>query len=271
MSNDTFWAECRAREEAARGQQADESACGTCRDNVANGKQVEHDGCARRTLLLEAPDMPSYEVLVEMTMEEREALPARFHVPQFDDLGVPNAWLCRVCWTEGVVTSWPCNTAMKHGATVFTPNHEAERQQVRQAKELAELVAEVARLKAELAKYVGKEPTIADEMAYLHRCLNDVYEVCDQAEKQATRWEQPLPVPEWVATIREAADGERPDNPNDNRRRIYMDGNGNGWIDVAQDADGTQDVVAITDPWRMKSAESVRAETGGLHEIGRCW
>jgi hypothetical protein len=152
MPDDTFRAECRAREEAARGEQADESACGTCRNNVANGKQVEHDGCARRTLLLEAPDMPSYEVLIGMDMSEREALPARFHVPVFDDLGKPNAWLCRVCWTEGVVTSWPCNTAMKHGAKVFTPIYDAELQQERQAKELAELTAQVARLTAENAE-----------------------------------------------------------------------------------------------------------------------
>lgn len=62
---------------------------------------------------------------------------------------------------------------------------------------------------AELAKYVGHEPTVAEEMAYLNRCLNAVHGVCDEAEKQATRWEHPLPVPEWVATVREAASGER--------------------------------------------------------------
>jgi hypothetical protein len=156
--SDNFRAECRAHEEAARGQQADESACGTCRNNVVNGKQVEHDGCARRTLLLEAPDMPSYDVLIDMDMAEREALPPRFHVPVFDDLGKPNAWLCRVCWTEGVVTAWPCNTAMRHGAQVFTPTLDAELQHERQTKQLAELTEQVDKLRAdnaELEKALG--------------------------------------------------------------------------------------------------------------------
>jgi len=73
-----------------------------------------------------------------------------------------------------------------------------------------ETAAETERLRAELAKYVGKEPTIAEEMAYLSSCLDAVRDVCDDAEKQATRWEHPLPVPEWVAKVRSAADGLEP-------------------------------------------------------------
>ncbi|MET9517489.1 hypothetical protein [Streptomyces sp. NPDC002994] len=73
-------------------------------------------------------------------------------------------------------------------------------------------VAEIERLRAELKKCVGVEPTVAEESAYLSRCLDAVREVCDAAEKQATRWEHPLPVPEWVGVVREAADGERPDS-----------------------------------------------------------
>lgn len=131
--------------------------------------------------------------------------------------------------------------------------------------------ARIAELKAELAKYVGKEPTVADEMAYLQRCLNDVREVCDQAEKQATRWEQPLPVPEWVATVREAADGQREDHPNDNRRRLYVDGKGNGWISTCVE-DGVEHVVPVQPAaWVEESVEEVAAENDGLHEIGRCW
>lgn len=72
---------------------------------------------------------------------------------------------------------------------------------------LADPEKELAEARAELAKYVGHEPTIADEMAYLSRCLDAVRDVCDDAEKQATRWEQPLPVPEWVAKVRSATDG----------------------------------------------------------------
>ncbi|MCX4450625.1 hypothetical protein [Streptomyces sp. NBC_01789] len=131
--------------------------------------------------------------------------------------------------------------------------------------------ARVAELETELAKYVGKEPTIADEMAYLHRCLNAVREVCDQAEKQATRSENPLPVPEWVAVVREAADGVRPENPDDNRRRIYIDGEGNGWISVCVE-DGVEHVVPVqAAAWVEESVEEIAADKGGLHEIGRCW
>ena len=65
----------------------------------------------------------------------------------------------------------------------------------------------IAELEATLAKYVGVEPTVAEELAYVSRCLHAVYDVCDAAEKQAIRWEQPLPVPDWVALVRNAADG----------------------------------------------------------------
>lgn len=99
---------------------ADKNACGTCRSLVADGKPVEHEECAARAQLIEAPDVPDWEALTELTMEQKAALPARFHTPVFDDLGQPNLWLCAVCWDEGVVTKWPCTTAYKKGAEVFT-------------------------------------------------------------------------------------------------------------------------------------------------------
>jgi hypothetical protein len=134
-----------------------------------------------------------------------------------------------------------------------------------------DLLSEVDRLRAELAKYVGKEPTIAEEMAYLNRCLNAVHDVCDEAEKQATRWEHPLPVPEWVSTVREAASGERPDDPSDNRRRLYIDGQGNAWISVCVE-DGVEQVVPVQPAhWVEDSIDEVASENGGLREIGRCW
>lgn len=74
-------------------------------------------------------------------------------------------------------------------------------------KERDELRARVAELQAERKRYVGAEPTIAEEMAYLSRCIDSVLALCDQAEQQATRWERPLPVPEWVASVRAAAEG----------------------------------------------------------------
>ncbi|WP_394436174.1 hypothetical protein [Streptomyces sp. SGAir0957] len=77
--------------------------------------------------------------------------------------------------------------------------------------ELAAVRAERDEARAELAKYVGSEPTVAEEMAHLNRCLNDVHAVCDGAEEESLRWENPLPVPEWVAVVRKAAEGARPE------------------------------------------------------------
>lgn len=236
---------------SARGRHADANACGTCRKAVEAGDTVVHEECAARASLLQAPDYPDYEDLIDLSDDERQALPARFHTPQFDSLGKPNAWLCRVCWGDGWVTQWPCKAAQENGTQVFThafvddamnelaalrsennqlrnditgaclARYEEEQENARLLKErhstnealddavreLAALRARVAELETERKKYVGVEPTVAEELAYVNRCLNAVYAVCDAAEKQATRWENPLPVPEWVALVRNAADG----------------------------------------------------------------
>ncbi|MFB8182575.1 hypothetical protein ACFC8N_42630 [Streptomyces sp. NPDC055966] len=111
----------------------------------------------------------------------------------------------------------------------------------------AALVAEVRRLRAELAKEEHRHGEtiddrdrlhdMADKLAYAvapeevigeHSSMNCPWEnaldlitpaakvdklrqqmagvtaLCDAAEKQATRWEHPLPVPEWVAEVRRA-------------------------------------------------------------------
>lgn len=71
-----------------------------------------------RAILLQAPDHPCYDELPE-TIEERRKLPARFHTPVWDGNGQPNAWLCAVCWEDGVVYSWPCEVAAENGGEVF--------------------------------------------------------------------------------------------------------------------------------------------------------
>jgi hypothetical protein len=134
---DPFWVEARAKFLAAKSSHADPNACGTCRSNAEAGKPVVHDECAQRATLLHAPDHPHYELLAGFSLEDNEKLPARFHVPVFDDCGIPNSWLCAVCQEEGVVTGWPCATAIKHGTEVFTPLHKAETAQEKQAVELA--------------------------------------------------------------------------------------------------------------------------------------
>lgn len=49
---------------------------------------------------------------------------------------------------------------------------------------LAEPEKELAEARAELAKYVSQEPTVADEMAYLSRCLDTVRDLCDLAKQR---------------------------------------------------------------------------------------
>lgn len=65
---------------------------------------------------------------------------------------------------------------------------------------------------------------------------------------------------------------EETGNPNDHRRRIYIDGKGDGWIDLTVDPEtGERDLTGITNAWKVASADEVRNDTGGLTEIGRCW
>jgi hypothetical protein len=132
---DPFWVKNRAEFLSERSTFAAPTACGTCRSKSEAGDPVEHDECQQRATLLHAPDHPYYEILAGFSLEENAQLPARFHVPVFDDCGVPNAWLCAVCQEEGTVVRWPCATAQKYGTKVFSPLHEAETaQQKRQAE-----------------------------------------------------------------------------------------------------------------------------------------
>lgn len=179
-----FWAAERARDTAARGRQADPSACGTCRNRVAAGGQVEHDECAQRATLLPAPDFPGWELITGMPEDYVRALPARFHTPVFLDTCTPKAWVCAVCWGDGWNTAWPCKTAVENGTDVFTPEHDAETAAKRQTAELEKAHARIAELEADLKRYVGHEPTIADEMAYLGRCLDAVHDLCDLAKQR---------------------------------------------------------------------------------------
>jgi hypothetical protein len=48
-------------------------------------------------------------------------------------------------------------------------------------------------------------PALLAELDRARAELAAVLAVCDAAEHQATRWEDPLPVPEWVTQVRNAA------------------------------------------------------------------
>lgn len=49
-------------------------------------------------------------------------------------------------------------------------------------------------------------PALLAEVRRLRAQLDAVTGLCDAAEKQAARWEHPLPVPEWVAEVRRAVE-----------------------------------------------------------------
>lgn len=95
-------------------------ACGTCKQRRIVNKPALHDECLHRAVLARAPGMPIHEDLLDLTYTQRRNLPARFHIPVWDGLGKPNAWLCAVCWDdEGVTHRWPCERAMACGGEVF--------------------------------------------------------------------------------------------------------------------------------------------------------
>lgn len=120
--------------------------------------------------------------------------------------------------------------------------------------------ARIAELEAELERYVGKEPTVRDEMAHLQRKLNAVRELCDEARLGSC-----LGI--TIEAVEQAANGERAPSPDDKRRRIYIDGEGNAWLSLTEDTIGP----LARAMWSDETTTSVRDRTGGLHEIGRCW
>lgn len=72
-----------------------------------------------------------------------------------------------------------------------------------------------------------------------------------------------------VARLR---DGRPADDPADDRRRIYLDGKGDAWIDCGVDEHGTRYIAQIQEQTGTdEPKEDVRARTGSLREIGRAW
>lgn len=57
---------------------------------------------------------PEIDVM-ELTEDERVALPAVHHRPVFDGMGKPHTWICAVCWGDGWMTKWPCKPATRGG------------------------------------------------------------------------------------------------------------------------------------------------------------
>jgi hypothetical protein len=49
---------------------------------------------------------------------------------------------------------------------------------------------------------------VAAERDALQARLNAVLDICDREQRNAIRWENPIPVPEWVAEVQRAALGD---------------------------------------------------------------
>ncbi len=75
-------------------------------------------GKQHRPFITLPADQPSYETLTDLTMEQKAALPARFHIPVWTD-SIPGAFICTVCWVEGEMVSWPCRSALSRGWDLF--------------------------------------------------------------------------------------------------------------------------------------------------------
>ncbi|MFC8009092.1 hypothetical protein [Streptomyces cinereoruber] len=59
----------------------------------------------------------------------------------------------------------------------------------------------------------------------------------------------------------------------DRRRRIYIDGRGNAWLEQSTASDGTRWVAPFAGsmPADAEPMDAVTERTGSLREIGRCW
>jgi len=72
----------------------------------------------------------------------------------------------------------------------YTPGHD-----------LASPQAEIERLRAEWRRLRAERDALRDR-------LNRVLDICDREQRNAIRWENPIPVPEWVASVQRAALGD---------------------------------------------------------------
>lgn len=77
--------------------------------------------------------------------------------------------------------------------------------------------------------------------------------------------------PKWIRQT--IAEGLPREDMSDRRRRIYIDGHGDAWIDGVVENDGSMWLFQLSNMATASSEPqaSVTKRTGSLHEIGRCW
>lgn len=136
------------------------------------------------------------------------------------------------------------------------------------------------RAHGELRQHVGDTELTRDFHQNSARHLADKRDV---AEEVLSQWESGVLAPEKalrmirgalavgdVKTIQEL----RKETPEDPRleRRIYIDGEGDPWVEIPMKPDdGSVAIVQLReDTDEAAPAEEVKANTGGLREIGRC-
>lgn len=238
---DPFWVKNRAEFLAKLSSHADPTACGTCRSSTEAGKPVEHEECQQRATLLHAPDHPYYEILAGFSLEENEKLPARFHVPVFDDCGVPNSWLCAVCQEEGQVVGWPCATATKYGTQVFTDQHKAETAQKKQAARIAELENALAATGRSLSAFIFDSDDPGADALGAQWLYHQAMPHADDpfAQPRALR----SSVFSEAAAAVEKLDGQTPDDHRDHSQ-AYLDGYSDGVQDAAESLEKLADQAA---------------------------
>lgn len=101
-----------------RGTVADllDRVAGTLEAANAGDVRLTSDPLPDRDPLRLAPDGRS--VNEELTYLERRALPAVYHQPFWDGNASPAAWICQVCWDDGVSHAWPCTPAKRGGGAI---------------------------------------------------------------------------------------------------------------------------------------------------------
>ncbi|MET7429567.1 hypothetical protein ABZT16_11295 [Streptomyces flaveolus] len=238
---DPFWVQNRAEFLAKLSSHADPAACGTCRSRAEAGEPVEHEECQQRATLLQAPDHPHYEILAGFPLEENEKLPARFHIPVFDDCGVPNGWHCAVCWEEGVVTGWPCKTAIKYGTQVFTDQHKAETAQKKQAARIAELEAALAATGRSLSSFIFDSDDPGTDALGAQWLYHQAMPNADDPFAQPRAFRSS--VFSEASKAVENMDGQAPDEHRE-RPQAYLDGYSAGLLDAAERLEKLADQAA---------------------------
>lgn len=98
--------------------------------------------------------------------------------------------------------------------------------------------------------------------------LNPVETALRVVLAQLDEWDEGVTADEIRGAIAEVLPRE---DMSDRRRRLYVDGKGNGWIDQSVTSDGTRWVVPVNATGPTETAASIAERTGSLREIGRCW